>query len=58
VSKVNSRGGQCQVPSGIGSWGSVKNKDNDSTNVDFPMGKFPIKARNPDEIQAVHFEDA
>jgi hypothetical protein len=44
---VNSRRGQRQVPSGIGSRGSVRTEDHDSTSDDFLMGKFPIKARNP-----------
>jgi hypothetical protein len=48
--KVNSRRGQRQVASGIGSRGSVRTVDHDSASADFPTGKFPIKARNPDEI--------
>jgi hypothetical protein len=47
VSKVNSRGGQRQIPSVIVSRGSVKNEDNDSTSADFPMGKIPDKSKEP-----------
>jgi hypothetical protein len=51
VKRSTLAGGQCQeAPSGIGSRGSMRTVDHDSASVDFLMGKFSIKARNPDEI--------